>query len=193
MHVRAKCTPIDYGAIDPFPGRLVSGPEPSLPRLVAEVRHATEVERLLLAPPTFPPVCLREPAELGGPDLVPMQFQSVSGQPLAGVSAEALRFALVLEAEREVVRIADDYRVASRSPLAPCVVEPVVKHLVQVDAGVETVPPCGAPLLVSVRSVPSRTPASSHLTISRMAPMRLRIPDLPHVQDAGHASLEGAG
>ena len=44
VHVRAKCTPVDKGAIDPFPGRLVSDPEPSLPRLVAEVRHAVHLQ-----------------------------------------------------------------------------------------------------------------------------------------------------
>ena len=71
------------GAVDPFPGRLASDPEPSLPRPVAEVRHAKEVKRLRLAQPPTPAVRLREPAELDEPGLVRVQFQSEQGQPLA--------------------------------------------------------------------------------------------------------------
>ncbi len=112
-------------------------PTLNLPRLVAEARHAKEVERLRLALPPFPTVRLREPAEPDEPGLVRMQFQSVSGQSFPQVIQEVLRFPLMLKANDEVIRMADGDCVASRSPLAPCVMEPDVEDMVQADVGAD--------------------------------------------------------
>ena len=72
----AECVPDPpQGAVDPFPGWFATDPEPALPRLVAMVRHAEEVECLRLSLPPSPAVRLCEPAELDEPGLVRVQFQ----------------------------------------------------------------------------------------------------------------------
>ncbi len=117
--------------------RFRDGLRPTLnfPFPVAKVRHAEEVERLRLALPPLAAVLSRKPTELDEPGLVRMQFQSIVGQPLPEVPEEALRIALMLEAADKIVRIAHDDGVAFRYPLAPCVVKPVIEHVVQVNVG----------------------------------------------------------
>ena len=97
------------------------------------MRHAEEVECLRLALPPLLPVHLCKPTELNEPGLVRVQFKAEAGQPLAEVPEETLRIAFVLEAAHEIICVADNDRVASGTLFAPCVLEPVIKHIVQID------------------------------------------------------------
>ena len=95
------------------------------------VRETQEVKRLRPAPPASPPVHPREPSELDEPGLAGMQFQVKAIEPLRQVLQKSLRVAPVLKAHHEIVRMANDDRVAFGFPGAPSALEPQVENVVQ--------------------------------------------------------------
>jgi hypothetical protein len=113
--------------------RTAKRPVPVLP---ADMREAQEVEGLRLAFPSSFPVLLGIPPELGPARLVRVQFQSELSQPFFQAFAKTVCVGSPLEAEDDIVRIADDDHLTSRILLAPDI-HPEIEHIVEIDVGKE--------------------------------------------------------
>ena len=103
--------------------RSASQPEFPVSGLAADVaecaRHSQKLEGLRFSLPSALSVRACEPSELDEPGFVGVQFQPEPGKPFLQVVQEAHRFPPVLEADDEVIRIADENHVAFHLPLAP--------------------------------------------------------------------------
>src|SRR6201987_692512 len=104
--------------------------------LPADMREAQEVEGLRLALPSSFPVLLGIPPELDPARLVRVQFQSELSQPFFQAFAKTVCVGSPLEAEDDIVRIADDDYLTSRILLAPDI-HPEIEHIVEIDVGKE--------------------------------------------------------
>src|SRR5882757_8726699 len=100
------------------------------------MREAKEVEGLRLAFPSSFPVLFGIPPELDPERLFRMQLQSELPQPFSQALAKTVRVRTPLEAEDDVVRIAEHDHLASRTLLAPDI-HPEIKHIVEIDVGKE--------------------------------------------------------
>src|SRR5439155_27361672 len=100
------------------------------------MREAKEVEGLRLASSSSFPVLLGIPPELDPARLFRVQLQSELPQPCPHLLAKTVCVGPPLEAEDDVVRIAEDNHLASRTPLAPDV-HPDIEHIVEIDIGKE--------------------------------------------------------
>ncbi len=139
--------PPAQGLLDPPQGARLR-PTLNLPFLVCSQKCVMPRKSNVLS--TLPVVRSGKPTEL---DDFPGAVQV--GQSLPKVSEKAPRVAQMLKAAHEVVRIADNDRVASSHPLAPMVLEPVARSAGRRSQGM------APPLAVfPCQSVPSMTPAS---------------------------------
>src|ERR1700678_87885 len=107
-----------------------------VPILPADMREAKEVEGLRLAFPSSFPVLFGIPPELDPARLFRVQLQSELPQPFFQALAKTVCVRTPLEAEDDVVRIAEDDHLASRTLLAPDV-HPEIEHIVEIDIGKE--------------------------------------------------------
>src|ERR1700691_5312897 len=108
-----------------------------VPVLPADMREAKEVEGLRLAFSSSFPILFGIPPELDPARLFRVQLQSELPQPFSQALAKTICVRTPLEAEDDVVRIAeDDHLLASRTLLAPDV-HPEIEHIVEVDVGKE--------------------------------------------------------
>src|ERR1700677_1055892 len=105
-----------------------------VPVLPADMREAKEVEGLRLAFSSSFPVLFGIPPELDPARLFRVQFQSELPQPFSQALAKTICVRIPLETEDDVVRIAEDDHLASRTLLAPDV-HPEIEHIVEIDVG----------------------------------------------------------
>jgi len=109
------------------------GPVPVLP---ADMREAKEVEGLRLAFSSSFSALFGIPPELDPARLFRMQLQSELPQPFFQVLAKTVCVRIPLEAKDDVVRVAENDHLASRTFLAPDV-HPEIEHIVEIDVGKE--------------------------------------------------------
>ena len=107
------------GAVHPLFGWFAPDPEFPSQGFDAIVCHAHEVEGFWFSQPAFVPSCYRIPSERNEAGFVGVQVQPELGKPCSQVVQEALRFPLMLKADNEVIRIADDDHVPFPLPFAP--------------------------------------------------------------------------
>jgi hypothetical protein len=79
-----------------------------IPGFPADMRETQKTERLGLTFSSLLPVKFGKPPELDPARLIRMKLQSKLLQPLREVFPETVRICLVLEAQYDVVRVADD-------------------------------------------------------------------------------------
>src|SRR3984957_11859314 len=100
------------------------------------MREAKEVEGLPLAFSSSFPVLFGIPPELDPARLIRVQFQSELPQPFSQLLAKTVCVSSPLEAEDDVIRIAEDDYLTSGALLAPDV-HPEIEHIVEIDIGKE--------------------------------------------------------
>jgi hypothetical protein len=103
-----------------------------VPILPADMREAKEVEGLGFAFPSSFPVLFGIPPELDPARLIRVQLQSELPQPFSQALAKTVCVRTPLEAEDDVIRIAEDDHLASRTLLAPDI-HPEIEHIVEID------------------------------------------------------------
>ena len=102
------------------------------PGIDAEMRHAHEHEGFRFAQPSLRPVHFRKPSKFNEPGFVGVQVQPKLRKLLSQVTQEAFRLPLMLKADNEFVRIANNDHVSFPRPFAPRL-NPQVEHVVQID------------------------------------------------------------
>src|SRR5215467_7326482 len=96
------------------------------------MREAQKVKRLWLPFSSSFPVLFGKPPEFDPSRLVWMKFQTELLQPVPKISQKPVCFGLVLEAQDNIIRIADDHHLALCPFLAPDI-HPEVETVVQID------------------------------------------------------------
>src|SRR5450756_1450990 len=105
-----------------------------IPVLPADVREAKEVEGLRLAFSFSFPALFGMPPELDPARFFRVQFQPELPHPFSQLLTKTVCVSSPLEAEDDIICIAEDDHLTPRMLLAPDV-HPEIKHIVEIDVG----------------------------------------------------------